>query len=59
MSSSTEEPFIIKPGPSAFSAFRQAQLARSLGAADARAIWVHFVNPRRPLAEGEERALDQ
>ncbi|KAL2354785.1 phosphoribosylformylglycinamidine synthase [Cryomyces antarcticus] len=41
----TQHPYLALPGSSAFSDFRLARLASAIGAADVRAIWVHYVNP--------------
>lgn len=55
----SEPAYIVKPGSSAYSDFRLARLARELGALEVRAIWVHFLNPKKELMEEEQKSIDQ
>ncbi|KAJ8610138.1 hypothetical protein MRB53_038745 [Persea americana] len=41
------------PGSAAFSDFRLKQLAKSIGAEELQAIWVHYVASLRPLSDEE------
>ncbi|KAI9707817.1 MAG: hypothetical protein M1836_000779, partial [Candelina mexicana] len=45
------------PGPRAFSDFRQKALAKSIGASQVRAIFVHHLNLFHDLSEDEEATL--
>ena len=54
-----EEPYLIIPGSIAFSEFRRARLAKQLGANDVRAIWIHYINPKRRLEGSEFNVLSQ
>lgn len=59
MTSPVEDPYLVLPGSSAFSDFRLKPLARSIGAKEVRAIWVHFVNPLKELDQREVKTLEQ
>lgn len=52
-------PYLMLPGSSAHSDFRLQRLAHQIGAKQVRALWVHFVNPLRELAESELQTLQQ
>jgi phosphoribosylformylglycinamidine synthase len=56
---STADPYLILPGSLAHSEFRLQRLAQDIGATEVRALWVHFVNPLKPLGAEELSTLQQ
>ncbi|KAF2427583.1 phosphoribosylformylglycinamidine synthase [Tothia fuscella] len=56
---SEEGPYLILPGSNAFSDFRLTRIAKELGAQQVRAVWVHYINPKRQLLEQELAVLQR
>jgi phosphoribosylformylglycinamidine synthase len=59
---SESEQYLVLPGSNAYSDFRLVPLAKELGALEVRAVYVHYINPKRQLSEEEllvlQRLLD-
>ncbi|KAI9723046.1 MAG: hypothetical protein M1812_001495 [Candelaria pacifica] len=53
----TESVYLSLPGPRAFSDFRQEALAKSIGASQVRAIYVHHLNLYHDPSEGKDTTL--
>lgn len=54
----SEGEYLVLPGSNAYSDFRLDRLAKELGANEVRAVWAHYVNPKRELT-GEELGVLQ
>ena len=57
--STSQGPYLALTGSSAFSDFRLARIASAIGAADVRAVWVHYVKPLEELTAEHRKILDQ
>ncbi|KAI9699596.1 MAG: hypothetical protein M1820_007095 [Bogoriella megaspora] len=54
--------YLLLPGSLAYSRFRLDRLAKSIGASEAQAIWVHYVKPRwrvEDIKDGHMKILEQ
>ncbi|KAF2754788.1 phosphoribosylformylglycinamidine synthase [Pseudovirgaria hyperparasitica] len=54
---SQQGPYLIIPGSLASSDFRLQQLAKNIGAVEARAVWIHLVDAKQALQEEERLKL--